>query len=647
MKRNTLFYLLALALLALVILAYANHFHNPFEFDDSHTIVDNAYIRDLKNIPRFFWDVTTMSTLPQNQGYRPGLTTLDAIDYAIAGGLDPFYFHLSIFISYLILGLLLYLFFAKIVDLAFDRPWNHYLALFATGWFMLHAANAETINYIIQRGDSFSTLMVVLGFVLYQYKPAWRKSYVYLLPMVAGFFVKSPALMFAPLLLCYDLLFERGLALTDLFKAGQRRKTLRALLAALPAFGLALVLFLFGEAMVRATSHASISRLNYLITQPFVLVHYFDNFLLPLQLSVDPDWTLLSTPLDDRFFVGMAFVVGTVVVALVASRRRESRPISFGILWFFIALLPTSSLFPLTQVMNDHRTFFPYIGLVLAFSCGAGLVVTRYESVLTRRRVAGYVLVGLLVVFLAAHAYGTTQRNRVWRTSESLWLDATIKSPNNARALMNYGLTQMAKGNYEVALDYYNRALALQPTYSYLQINLGILYAAMGQPEEAEPHFQKAVSYYPSDPSGYYYYGRWLYQEGRLDEAQKIVSQALALSPGYVDAQELSSSIEQKRGGPTLADLLAEVERNPTYEAYLNLGLAYYRAGSFQQSIDATNQALNLKPDSSIAYNNICAAYNRLERWEQAVEACQRALALDPGFERARNNLRVAENALK
>ena len=56
---------------------------------------------------------------------------------------------------------------------------------------------------------------------------------------------------------------------------------------------------------------------------------------------------------------------------------------------------------------------------------------------------------------LLAMAYGTRQRNIVWRTEESLWLDATIKSPDNGRGLMNYGVIQMNKGNYPVADDYF------------------------------------------------------------------------------------------------------------------------------------------------------------------------------------------------
>src|SRR5262252_4154635 len=93
--------LLAGALLA----AYANHFHNGFHFDDAHTIVNNAAIRELRNIPLFFCDATTFSSLPSNQSYRPLVSTLLAIDYRVGGGLNAFWFHLSIFGLFVALAL--------------------------------------------------------------------------------------------------------------------------------------------------------------------------------------------------------------------------------------------------------------------------------------------------------------------------------------------------------------------------------------------------------------------------------------------------------------------------------------------------------------------------------------------------------------
>src|SRR5260370_8888826 len=83
--------------LVILIAAYSNHFHNSFHFDDAHTIVTNAAIRDLRNIPLFFRDATTFSSLPSNQSYRPLVSTLFAIDYSLGHDLRPFWFHLSIF----------------------------------------------------------------------------------------------------------------------------------------------------------------------------------------------------------------------------------------------------------------------------------------------------------------------------------------------------------------------------------------------------------------------------------------------------------------------------------------------------------------------------------------------------------------------
>src|SRR6202171_3805960 len=96
------------ALLLVALLAvYANHFHNSFHFDDAHTVENNASIRELRNIPLFFRDATTFSSLPSNQSYRPLVSTLLAIDYRLAHGLRPFWFHLSFFALFTALTLLL------------------------------------------------------------------------------------------------------------------------------------------------------------------------------------------------------------------------------------------------------------------------------------------------------------------------------------------------------------------------------------------------------------------------------------------------------------------------------------------------------------------------------------------------------------
>ena len=106
----------AALLVAAVIAAYANHFHNGFHFDDSHTIENNAAVCSLKNIPLFFRDASMFSALPSNQSYRPLVSTLVALDYWLGGSLDPFFFHLSIFALFVALTLLLALVIFHLVE---------------------------------------------------------------------------------------------------------------------------------------------------------------------------------------------------------------------------------------------------------------------------------------------------------------------------------------------------------------------------------------------------------------------------------------------------------------------------------------------------------------------------------------------------
>jgi hypothetical protein len=92
-------------LLAAVVSAYSNHFDNPFHFDDSHSIVANAYLRDLGNVPLHITDPETRSTLPTNRADRPVLMVTLVVDYWLGEGRDPFYFHLSTFFWFLVQGI--------------------------------------------------------------------------------------------------------------------------------------------------------------------------------------------------------------------------------------------------------------------------------------------------------------------------------------------------------------------------------------------------------------------------------------------------------------------------------------------------------------------------------------------------------------
>jgi Flp pilus assembly protein TadD len=617
-----------LALLALVA-TYSNHFGNAFHFDDSHAIQNNLYIRSLRNIPRFFVDTRTVSALPANQSYRPLVTTTLAIDYRLGHGLGPVAFHVTSFVFFALQCAAMLWLFEGLLDRARPHPSNRWVALVAAAWYAFHTANAETVNYLIQRAEILSTLGVVLTLVVFAHGGRGRRWGLYLVPAAAAVLGKEQGAMVAPLLFLYVALFERQLSAGELLRPRAFGAVLRD---TWPAFLVCGAILIVGFRL-ETTFHPGGPSWPYLLAQPFVLVHYLLAFFLPVNLSADTDWQRISNPFDDRVLVGVAVLAVVLGMAVRASRRRETRPIAYGLLWFFIALIPTSSVVPLAEVMNDHRMFFPFVGLTLAVSWAIALTINTRPPSLAGR----LVVTGAAVMLLSAHAWGTWQRNKIWHTEESLWLDVTEKSPENGRGLMNYGLVQMGKGNFAVAEDYFNRALQRTPRYAYLHVNMGVLKGAQGQPAEAERHFLEAQQDDPGDPVSYRYYARWLHSVGRIDEAAANARRATELSPADLEAQQLLAVITASQ----------RTHASPeTPEQWLTLSLAQYRAGQYEDCLESSRRALELRPAYSEAFNNMCAANNALGRYADGVAACERALAINPEFQLARNNLAVARAQL-
>ena len=347
-----------------LLAAYSNHFDNGFHFDDAHAVVENPAIRSLANVPRFFSDARTFSHNPPSQSYRPLVTTSLALDYALGGGLKLFWFHLSTFVWFVVQLILMYMLYMYVLDRTCPHPRNAWIAWFAVAIYGLHPVSAETVNYIIQRGDLYVALGIVAGIAMYAWKPAWRRYGFYLIPPLAAMFSKPTALIFAPLLLAYIVLIDR-------------ERPVSSILRSIPALVLSGAFLLLEKAMTPPTFfHTTIKSFDYWITQPYVTLRCFRSFFLPLYLNIDTDLQAFHSLANAAALAGVGFCLLLVAAAIFTARRREWRPISFGLWWFLIGLIPTA-VYPLNEVENDHRMFLPFVGLSLAVVWAGALLARR------------------------------------------------------------------------------------------------------------------------------------------------------------------------------------------------------------------------------------------------------------------------------
>ena len=654
LKHRTL--LFSLLLLAAVTGTYAIHFQNGFHFDDMHTVVDNPYIRSLKNLPRFFQDPTTFSVLPQNRTWRPFVSASLAFDYWLGSGYKPFFFHLSTFLIFLLQLALMIPLFRAILDRASPTTASHnqLAAWLATAWYGLHPVLAETVNYVIQRGDIYAACGVVAALALFVLKPGLRKLQLYLLPFAFALLSKPPALVFPVILFLYLYLFEES----------ENPKRVRAsLVATLPSFIVCGLLLWVQAALTPKTFTPSIiSPWSYRITQPYVWLRYLEALFLPLHLNIDTDLRPFES-INVQMIAGIVFTLLLLAAIVWNARKPALRPISFGLSWFVISQLPTS-LYPLSEVENDHRMYLAFIGLVLAVVWALSLLtralLARLESS-SAAPLARKTLGSLIALLLCAYAGGTFARNRVWRDEETLWKDCVEKSPTNGRGLMNYGLTQMAAGRFQEANDLFTRALAYTPNYPILEINLGIVNDSLGRAAESERHFQRALQLSPGSDEAHLFYGRTLLGRRKLVEAKREEEAALSINPSRLEPHHLLIRIDQALGdesgahaaaeallrlAPDDPDAAAALQHQVVQDAdyFIELSLRYYQQGLYRESEKAARDALKQKPDSALAFNNIAAAAAAEKRWDDAIAAAAEAVRLSPDFQLAKNNLAWAKS---
>jgi hypothetical protein len=161
--------------------------------------------------------------------------------------------------------------------------------------FAVHPAIAETINYIVQRAELYSTLGVV---VLWIYWPRLRTYGLYLLPLVAAMLSKPPAVVFPLLLFLYTWLVDGEQPKVAL------RRSAPSILAA------AGMIWLVSATTPKSFSPGAVSAYSYWITQPIVVFRYFRTFFIPTGLTADTDRVPFVSIFNGEALPGFAYVLG-------------------------------------------------------------------------------------------------------------------------------------------------------------------------------------------------------------------------------------------------------------------------------------------------------------------------------------------------
>lgn len=131
----------------------------------------------------------------------------------------------------------------------------------------------------------------------------------------------------------------------------------------------------------------------------------------------------------------------------------------------------------------------------------------------------------VLLVLLAALALGACEGNS-GGGSENIRPSATTNeaAATNLKLAMEY----LQRREYARALEKLDRAREADPGYALTYNTYGVLYQTLGDNDRAEQNFKKALSLGGDDSATMNNYGRFLCQQNRVAEAEKVFMKAAA-----------------------------------------------------------------------------------------------------------------------
>jgi len=602
------------------IIVYSNSFFCSFHFDDSDYIVRNLFIRNIQNLFHYwiFYPCRFITFLSIAVNYH--FNHLNVFGYHL--------FNLAVHLVCAILVWWLTLLTLSTPVMKGDKITKHadLMALFAGLVFVSHPVQTEAVTYVWQRTASMGAMFYLGSLCLYVKSRLFvstgrhkvRPYYILSLMMaIMAMFTKENTVTLPLMIVLYEFCFFNTLNWTYF-----------------APFLLTIFVIPVTILLTKAQQFQAIQRFvhesggtspwHYLLTQFRVIVTYIRLLFLPLNQNLDYDFSISKSIFAWSVLMSFSFLAGILYWAKQLFSRY--RLVSFSIFWFFLTLSLESSVFPLKNVIFEHRLYLPLVGYSLFLVSGVYYLFSK-NTIKTM-----VIILTLIAIFNSILTY---QRNKVWKDEITLWSDVVAKSPHKARPINNRGLAYSNQGNFIQAMSDYNKAIEIDSKFTDAYINRGNIYFQSGKFDLALSEYNKVIEVDPNNPDAYYNRGNIYYQQGNSAKAIYNYNKAIGININYAQAYNNRGNLYAQEGKFTdaLSDYIRAIEIVPSYaEAYTNRGTLYSQQGKFIEALSDYNKAIEINPNFAEAYYRIGNINKRQDNLTQALSDYTKAIEAKPNF---------------
>jgi protein O-mannosyl-transferase len=428
------YFLSAVALVALSLLAYSNSFQGGFVLDNSGLLLHDTRVRQASAenigliVDHTYWWPNGESGL-----YRPFATLSYLFNYSVLGNREqPAGYHWINFLLHSGNVLLVYALAVRLIQ----RFWP---AFFVAALWAVHPVHTEAVTNVAGRTDLLAAGAVLAALLCYLksveaqggLRLAWLAGLV--VATTAGVFSKESAVIIPGVIVLYEVAF--GAAAHQ----GKGRR-FRALTPALLATLAPVALMLWQRSRVLSGTLpmeipftdnpiAGADFLTGRLTALGVIGRYLSLIAWPANLSADYSWSqipLAHAVLRDWLAAIPALALVPATVFLYRRNRAAFFFLCLGLLW----LAPVSNLFfPIGTIMAERFLYLPALGFI---AC----LVPAIWAVAERVNAARYAP-ALFCLVVTALAIRTWARNADWKDDRSI---AAASVRTSARSFKTHDL---------------------------------------------------------------------------------------------------------------------------------------------------------------------------------------------------------------
>ena len=198
------------------------------------------------------------------------------------------------------------------------------------------------------------------------------------------------------------------------------------------------------------------------------------------------------------------------------------------------------------------------------------------------------------------------------------------------------GLAKAHKGDYDGAIRDYTRAIELEPNRIEAYINRGNARDKKGDHDGAIADYTKAIAIKPDDALAYYNRGGAYSHKGEFDKAIADYNKAVEIKPDYAYAYVNRGVVKKNKNDydGAIKDYTRGIEMDSEdVMAYKNRGIARFNLNDFAGAIKDYTRAIELKPDDTDSYTRRGVAKLNKGDLKGAISDWEKAIQINPSKE--------------